>query len=191
MSLLDSTAAGLVLPEVVGPLIIQPLRNRSTAMQVCTQVETASPKFRLPVVDLDAASTWLAEGADITETDPTIGEEVVTAMKLGALTKVSNELANDSSPAATQVVGDGLTRSIARQLDVCFFGTGGGLAPPGLLSLRASPPSTCPVPPGQTLISSPKRNPRWNVSGPPAPRCVPRLRRCGCCRRSNRSPGPR
>jgi HK97 family phage major capsid protein len=31
-------------------------------------------------------------------------------------------------------VGDGLTRSIARQLDVAFFGTGGGLAPPGLLS---------------------------------------------------------
>jgi HK97 family phage major capsid protein len=134
MSLLDSTAAGLVLPEVVGPLIIQPLRNRSTALQVCTQVETLSPKFRLPVVDVDAASTWLAEGADITETDPTIGEEVVTAMKLGALTKVSNELANDSSPAATQVVGDGLTRSIARQLDVAFFGIGGGLAPPGLLS---------------------------------------------------------
>ena len=109
-------------------------------------METASPKFRLPVVDLDAASTWLAEGADITETDPTIGEEVVTPMKCGALTKVSNELANDSSPAATAVVGDGLTRSIARQLDVAFFGTGGGLAPPGLLSLTTPPISTVTVP---------------------------------------------
>jgi HK97 family phage major capsid protein len=82
----------------------------------------------------------------VTETDPTIGEEVVTAMKLGALTKVSNELANDSSPAATQVVGDGLTRSIARQLDVAFFGTGGRLAPPGLLSLTSPPISTVTVP---------------------------------------------
>jgi HK97 family phage major capsid protein len=135
MSLLEAAAGGIVLPEQVGPLIVQPLRQRSTALQVCTNVETLSPKFRLPVVDLDAASTWLAEAADITETDPTIGEEVVSAMKLGALTKVSNELANDSSPAATQVVGDGLTRSIARQLDVAFFGVGGGLAPPGLQSL--------------------------------------------------------
>jgi HK97 family phage major capsid protein len=108
MSLLEATSAGIVLPEQVGPLIVQPLRQRSTALHVCTNVETLSPKFRLPVVDLDAASTWLAEGADITETDPTIGEEVVSAMKLGALTKVSNELANDSSPAATQVVGDGM-----------------------------------------------------------------------------------
>jgi len=32
-------------------------------------------------------------------------------------------------------VGDGLTRSIARQLDIAFFGTGGGLAPPGLFTV--------------------------------------------------------
>lgn len=144
MSLLSAAAGGIVLPEQIGPLIIQPLRQRSTALQVATEVQTLSPKFRLPVINLDAASTWLAEGADITATDPTIGEEVVSAMKLGALTRVSNELANDSSPAATSVVGDGLTRSIARQLDVAFFGTGGGLAPPGLLSLSGIATVTAP-----------------------------------------------
>ena len=56
MSLLDSTAAGIVLPEAVGPLIIRPLQAQSTALQVATQVQTASPTFRLPVVDLDAAA---------------------------------------------------------------------------------------------------------------------------------------
>jgi hypothetical protein len=50
----------------------------------------------LPVVDVDAASTWLAKGANITPTHPTLGEGVVTAMKLGALTRVSNEQAADS-----------------------------------------------------------------------------------------------
>jgi hypothetical protein len=69
-------------------------------------------------------------------------------VKHGALTKVSNELANDSSPAATIVVGNGLTRSIARQLDVAFFGTGGGLAPPGLLSLSGIATVTVPGSPG-------------------------------------------
>jgi hypothetical protein len=33
----------------------------------------------------------------------------------------SNELANDSSPAATSVVGDGIVRSIARKIDLAFF----------------------------------------------------------------------
>jgi HK97 family phage major capsid protein len=135
MSLLDSTAGGIVLPEVVGPLIIQPLRARSTAMQVCSTVETASPFFRFPVVQLDAQTGWIAEGADITPTDPTIQEVKVTPSKLGALCKVSNECANDTSPAATQVVGDGLTRNIARQLDKAFFANTTPLGPNGLLSV--------------------------------------------------------
>jgi HK97 family phage major capsid protein len=135
MSLLEATAGGIVVPEMVGPLVLQPLRQRSTAIQVCTEVTTDSPKFRLPVVELDAAANWLAESQDITETDPTIGEEVVTPLKVGALTKVSNELANDSSPAATSVVGDGLVRSIARKVDLAFFGNTTALGPNGLQSL--------------------------------------------------------
>jgi len=98
MSLLSAAAGGILLPEEVGPLILQPLRALSTAIRISTEVTTGSSKFRLPVVQLDAAANWLAEAADITETDPTIGEEVVTPLKVGALTKVSNELANDSSP---------------------------------------------------------------------------------------------
>ena len=31
----------------------------------CTEIPTASPKFRLPVIQLDAASYWLAEATDI------------------------------------------------------------------------------------------------------------------------------
>ncbi len=135
MSLLESTTGGILLPEQVGPLIVQPLRQRSTAVQVCTEVQTLAPKFRLPVVQLDGSAAWTAEGDDIDTSDATIGEEEVTPMALKCLSKVSNELANDSSPAATTVVGDGLVRSIARQTDLAFFGTGGGLAPPGLLSL--------------------------------------------------------
>ncbi len=97
MSLLDSTAGGILLPEMVLPLVVQPLRQRSTAIQVCTEIQTLSPTFRLPVVQLDAVSEWLVEGDDIVPTDPTIGEEVVRPTKVGALVKVSNELANDSS----------------------------------------------------------------------------------------------
>jgi HK97 family phage major capsid protein len=95
-------------------------------------------------MQLDAAANWLAEAADITETDPTIGEEVVTPLKVGALTKVSNELANDSSPAATSVVGDGLVRSIARKVDLAFFGNTTPLGPNGLQSLTGIATVTAP-----------------------------------------------
>jgi hypothetical protein len=42
MSLLDSTAAGLVLPEVVGPLIIQPLRALRNSECIDESVECAA-----------------------------------------------------------------------------------------------------------------------------------------------------
>jgi HK97 family phage major capsid protein len=144
MSLLSAAAGGILLPEEVGPLILQPLRALSTAIRISTEVTTGSSKFRLPVVQLDAAANWLAEAADITETDPTIGEEVVTPLKVGALTKVSNELANDSSPAATSVVGDGLVRSIARKVDLAFFGNTTPLGPNGLQSLTGIATVTAP-----------------------------------------------
>lgn len=135
MSLLDSTAAGIVLPEFVGPLVVQPLRNQSTALQIATEVQTPSPSFRLPVIDTDAACDWVPEGSDITPTDPSVGEEVVVPKKVAALVKVSNELASDSSPAATAVVGDSLARSLARKIDSAFFGNTVANGPSGLLSV--------------------------------------------------------
>lgn len=135
MSLLDSTAGGIVLPEFVGPLVVQPLRARSTALQICTEVSTPSPTFRLPVVDLDASAAWTAEGSDIDVSDPQVSEEVVVPRKVAALVKVSNELANDSSPAATSVVGDGLARSLARKIDAALFGNTIANGPNGLLSV--------------------------------------------------------
>jgi hypothetical protein len=50
MSLLSAAAGGILLPEEVGPLILQPLRALSTAIRISTEVTTGSSKFRLPVV---------------------------------------------------------------------------------------------------------------------------------------------
>ena len=79
--------------------------------------------MRFPVVDSDAAADWLAEGDDIDETDPNLGECVVTPTKVGALVKISNELIADSAEntQAAGVVGDGLVRQFARAIDLAFF----------------------------------------------------------------------
>lgn len=84
-----------------------------------TVIETMRPGLRFPIVDSDAAAAWVAEGDTISETDPTLGEVVVTPYGLKALTTVSNELVADSAAnaKAAGVVGDGLVRSFARALD--------------------------------------------------------------------------
>ena len=82
-------------------------------------------------------AAWVAEAGDITESDPTIGELVVTPNKLAALTKVSNELIADSAEnaQAAAVVADGLVRSFARSVDLAFFTSTTSLGPNGLESV--------------------------------------------------------
>src|SRR5277367_4439765 len=128
------TSPGILAPEEVGPLIIQPLRLRSVALRMTTVIESMRPSLRFPVVDSDAAAAWTVEGDEISETDPTLGEVVVTPLALKALTTVSNELIADSAAnaEAAGVVGDGLVRSFARALDSAFFSTSTSNGPAGL-----------------------------------------------------------
>jgi HK97 family phage major capsid protein len=137
MAITTLSSSGILAPEEVGPLIIQPLRLRSVALRVSTVIETLRPSLRFPVVDSDAAATWVAEGDDITPTDPTLGETTVTPSAVKALVKISNELIADSAEnaQAAGVVGDGLVRQFARTIDKAFFTSTTSLGPNGLESI--------------------------------------------------------
>lgn len=138
MAFLSDAAAGILTPEAVGDLVIKPIAQQSVALQVSSVVQTQSAVFRIPIVDADAAAAWVPEGQDITPTDPTVGELLVTPLKVAALVRVSNELAEDSSPEAAGVVQDSLARSVARKLDQAFFAKTTPNGPSGLLNLTTS-----------------------------------------------------
>jgi len=121
MALYTNNAEGILTPEQVGALVVQPVEAASVATQVSTVVPTASPDFRIPIVNADATAAWTPEGSDITPSDPDVDELVVTPKKLAALTIISTELANDSSPAATELVGASIARDLARKIDAAYF----------------------------------------------------------------------
>ncbi|WP_109558704.1 phage major capsid protein, partial [Mycobacteroides abscessus] len=97
MALLTSSAEGILTPEEVGALVVQPVEKASVAMQIATVVHTGSHDFRIPIVTADATAAWTAEGSDIAASDAGVDEITVTPKKLAALSIISNELANDSS----------------------------------------------------------------------------------------------
>lgn len=135
MTILTSTAtvSGL-LPSDYGQLLIEPLERDSIAFNpaVSTVISTSSVEFRMPIVTEDAGAAWLTEGEDITPDDATFDEAVVIPAKVGGLSKISRELADDSTPAAAQIVGDSIARSIAVQVDSAFAGDLAAPAPSGL-----------------------------------------------------------
>lgn len=127
------------LPEEVHSLIVQPVSRAAVALQVA-EIARASDRangFRVPIVTADPSAAWTAEGAEIATSDATLAETESRFFKLAGLTIVSRELAEDSSPAATTLVGQGLARDIARKLDAAFFGTKGAstVQPAGLADL--------------------------------------------------------
>ncbi len=124
-----------LLPDEHGPLVIQPAIDASVFARVATVQMTSSHDYRIPVVAADPTAQWVAEGAEITPSDPTLQELVVTPAKVAGLTIISRELADDSDPAAAQVVGDGLARDIARRIDQAAFAGLASPAPAGLTTL--------------------------------------------------------
>lgn len=130
-----TTTASAIVPTETGDLIVQPVIEQSVAMQVATVRRTTTKTLRIPVVTADPTARWVAEGDEITPSDPTLDEIEITAAKVAGLTIISRELADDSSPEAAEVVGEGLARDIARKVDQAFFGNLPSPAPAGLNSL--------------------------------------------------------
>ncbi len=121
--------------EAIGPLLIQPVTRMSVAIETTTTVTTDGFTFRVPIVTADPTAAWVPEGADIPVTDATLAEITVTPAKVAGLSIVSRELAEDSTPAAATVVGDGIARNIAVKVDAAFFGALASPAPSGLGAL--------------------------------------------------------
>lgn len=130
-----STGVNNLLPDDYGPLVVQPALEASVFARVATTVTTTSTEYRIPLVTTDPTASWVAEGAEITPSDPTLQELTVTPPKVAGLTIISRELADDSNPAAAQVVGDGLARDIARRIDQAAFAGLASPAPAGFTTL--------------------------------------------------------
>lgn len=124
------------LPENYGPLIVQPVQAMSVAMQTTTVIPVGRHEvLRVPIVTKDPQAQWVNEGAEITP-DHLAGKEVVAIpAKVAGLTVITRELVEDSAQAVAEIVGQGLARDIARQVDQAFFGSLPPPAPPGLESL--------------------------------------------------------
>ncbi|EID80796.1 phage major capsid protein, HK97 family [Rhodococcus opacus RKJ300 = JCM 13270] len=133
MNTVNSSA--ILTQAQVDELLVQPVLAESVAAQVAKVIQTSASALRLPVVTADPTAAWTAEGAEIAVTDADLDEINVAFHALKGLTVVSNELIADSSPEASQIVGEGLARDIAKKLDAAFFGTTVTNGPSGLGSV--------------------------------------------------------
>lgn len=128
----SASGIGGLLPEQIHQLIVQPVQRDSIAFRVTTVISTDTNTSKFPIVTADPAAAWTPEGQEITPDDQEFDELEVTPRKVAGLTIVSNELAADSNPAALNIVGAGLVRSIVAKVDAAFFATATANGPDGI-----------------------------------------------------------
>lgn len=135
MAVLNANLAAAFTPEDYGQLIDLVVAEKSIAFQASTVVQTGSETIRFPMLTADPAVGWYPENTQITLTDPTNTELVITPKKVAGLTQISNEAAQDTNPAIAEQVGHSLARAIAKKVDAAYFGNTVTNGPSGLLSL--------------------------------------------------------
>jgi HK97 family phage major capsid protein len=138
MAVLNSNLAAAWTPEDYGTLIDLVIAEKSVAFQAGTVIQTASETIRFPILSADPSVGWYAENTQISLTDPTTTELVITPKKVAGLTQISNEAAADTNPAVAEQTGRSLGRSIAKKIDAAYFANTTSNGPAGLLSLTTN-----------------------------------------------------
>ncbi|MFV1355715.1 phage major capsid protein [Mycolicibacterium fortuitum] len=125
-------------PVEFGALLNRELQSESVALQVSTVVKTDKVSMTFPIWDEDPAVNWLTELGTITATDGSTEGVTVTPSKVGGITRLSNELADDSSPEVAELAVRGLVNQISHAVDTAFTGNTVANGPSGLLSITST-----------------------------------------------------
>ena len=136
MPITEFPAGGLgsaVTPEQWAAYVLEHLSAQSVVLASgATRITTALRAIHVPRITADGSADWFAELEEIDVGDPTGDELLLTPKKCAALTRLSNEVVDDSDPSVIDSVGTAMTRAVALKADRAILGGAGGKEPLGV-----------------------------------------------------------
>lgn len=130
-----TTAAGIVPTDFRPDLFVGPLRNSLVVQALGARVLTGLVgNVVIPRQKTSHVAQWIAEGESLTETGMTFDNMTLQPRHVGALTELSRQLIQQSSPQIEQIVRDDMSAVLAEAFDTAIL-TGDGVKQPlGLLN---------------------------------------------------------
>lgn len=121
------TAGGYTVPDEFVRQLIKKLEDENVMRRLATVRQSESGESQIPVESDIGLATWTGENAAYTESDVTFGQVLIGAHKLSRITKVSEELLQDSYLSMEEYLADVFGRSFGRAEEAAFVaGTGAG-----------------------------------------------------------------
>ncbi|GIV82072.1 MAG: hypothetical protein KatS3mg051_1426 [Anaerolineae bacterium] len=164
------TAGGFLVPAGQANQIIELLRAEATVLPLCRQLPLNRPTFTIPTQTGGATVSWIGENESISASQPTFGQKMLVAKKMGILVQVSNELLEDSDPAIDAIIREDIARAAAEEIDrVILEGSGLGGEPMGILYAASSTTALNAAPTYENLselvreieLADVAKNPLW------------------------------
>jgi HK97 family phage major capsid protein len=116
-----NAAGGALVPDVLEQAIIDLRESYGVLRQLVTPFPMASDLVTLPRRAGGVTATFTAENAALTESDPTFNNVQLTAKKLGVLTRMSTEIAEDAIISIADWVAQEFAYAFALKEDQCVF----------------------------------------------------------------------
>ena len=120
---------GYLVPDTFEHTLIQALDEENIIRQLAHTFTTASGTHAIPIVGTRGKATWVAEEQEIPETTETFTQKTISAHKLTALIKISEELLNDSAFDLESYIASEFARKISDAEEEAFI-TGNGTGKP-------------------------------------------------------------
>ncbi len=120
-----NTAGGVLVPQEFEQTIIDLREQYGVFRQNVQIMPMGRDVMVVPRISGGITPTFTAENAAMSESDPTLNQVTLTAKKLGALTRISTELADDAFINVADMVAREFARGFALKEDtVGFIGDG-------------------------------------------------------------------
>jgi len=120
-----ASRGGYLVPDQYGDMVMAHARLQSIILNEANVINMSGDTLRIPKEATSVSTSWTAEEADLGETNPTFGEIVLQANRLGAYSIVSNELLADEQYDFVSLLTSQFGEAIGQDLDgACFNGVG-------------------------------------------------------------------
>lgn len=124
---------GYLVPDEYHNSLVEALKERNVMRGLASSIQTGSGDRLIPLVVDRGEAQWIGESADYPESDAEFGRTTLSAHKLARITRVTEELLNDSTFNIESFLSDSFARTFGDAEEKAFInGTGVG-QPAGFL----------------------------------------------------------
>lgn len=127
----SSTNGGAFVPDILSSTVLRLVTENSAFASNALNIQMPSDVVLVPKRTAGATAYWISENTAITDSDPTSTQVTLTAKKVTAATKVSNELLADAAnPAAySDWIAAELSLCLTNAIETVAFNGNSGSAP--------------------------------------------------------------